>query len=76
MAQFKGDQGGGNYGGGVQGRGQYFSTRQSKIDFSRFNGDDLNGWLYRCHQFFDVDQTPLEAKLKLAAINLEGKALQ
>ena len=46
MAQFRGDQGGGHYGGGAPGRGQYFATRQSKVDFPRFNGEDLNGWLY------------------------------
>ena len=64
-------------GGGQPGvRNQYFATRQAKVDFPRFNGDDLNGWIYRCQQFFDVDGTPMESRVKLAAINLEGRALQ
>ena len=66
----------GTSGDGTVNRSQYFSTRQSKVDFPHFNGDDLNGWLYRCQQFFEVDGTPEEAKVKLAAINLEGRALQ
>lgn len=54
---------------------QYFFTRQSKVYFPHFNGEDLNGWLFRCTQFFDIDNTPQEMKVKLASINLEGKAL-
>ena len=54
---------------------QYFSTRQSKVDFPHFNRDDLNGWLYRCQQFFEFDGTSPEAKVKLAAINMEERQL-
>ena len=48
MTQFKGDQGGGqphggSYEGVTQGRCQYLATRQTKVDFLRYNGDDLNG---------------------------------
>ena len=80
-AQLQADQGNhvdhsGTSRGTIANRSQYFSTRQSKVDFLHFNGDDLNGWLYRCQQFFEVDGTPEEAKVKLAAINLEGRALQ
>ena len=45
------------------------------MEFPRLFGQDLNGWLFRCHHFFEVDQTPEELKVKLAAINLEGKGL-
>lgn len=81
MAQLKTDQGesqsqGGGNGSLPQARGQYLATRQTKVDFPRFNGDDLNGWLYKCQQFFEVDATPAETMVKLAAINLEGRALQ
>ena len=37
----------------------------SKLDFPRFNGDDLNGWIYRenkyfiLHNTFDVNKSPL-----------------
>ena len=46
------------------------------MDFSRFSRSDLNGWLFRCQQFFEIDQTPVDMKVKLATINLEGRALQ
>ena len=72
MAQVQQEVQPGNNG---QVRGGYFSTRQTKVDFSRFNGKDLHGWMYRCEQFFDIDGTPLVSRVKLAAINLEGRAL-
>ena len=78
MARFQQEQNGPILNGHGQGavRNQYFSTRQTKVDFPRFNGEDLNGWIYRCQQFFDVDGTPPESKVKLAVINLEGRTLQ
>ena len=57
-------------------RNSYFATRHTKVDFPHFAGVDLNGWLFRCQHFFEMDQTPMDAKVKLAAINLERKALQ
>ena len=46
------------------------------MDFPHFDGNDLNGWLFRCQHFFDVDRTPTEVRVKLVAINLEGRALR
>ena len=80
MAQFKSkgirvQPTGGVQNGLIQSRAQYFATRQLKIDFPHFNGEDINVWLYRCEQFFEVDDIPPKAKVKLAIINLKGKAL-
>ena len=58
-------------------RGNYHvPSRLSRIDFPKFNGEDFRGWLYKCEQFFEVDETPSSVKVKIAAMNLEGKALQ
>lgn len=51
------------------------SSRLTKIDFPKFGGDDLKSWLYRCRQFFEIDNINDEARVKLAAIHLEGRAL-
>ena len=50
MAQMQQEQQGGYVQGNGPGgyRGGYFSTRQSKVDFPKFNGDDFSGWVYRC----------------------------
>ena len=53
-----------------------FSKRQSKVDFPRFSGNDLDGWLFCYQHFFEIDQTLVNMKVKLAVINLEGRALQ
>ena len=86
MARFQNDQnetvspgsgqGGNTQVGETHGRGQYFATRQAKVDFPQFSGEDLSGWLYKCQQFFEVDNTPPESRVRLAAINLNGRALQ
>ncbi|XP_071905722.1 uncharacterized protein [Coffea arabica] len=60
-----------NNGGGYQ-----IPSRLSRVDFPRFNGVDFRGWLYKSEQFFEVDETPSYVKVKIAAMNLEGKALQ
>ena len=57
----------------LHGRANYFATKQAKVDFPCFSRNDLNGWLFRCQHFFEIDQTPEEMKVKLAAINLEGR---
>ena len=81
MARFMATGGGGvahqGGGGGFQARPQqYFATRQSKVGFPIFSGEDLTGWILRCDHFFAVDLTPEDAKVRLAIINLEGRALQ
>lgn len=48
----------------------------TKVEFPKFWGDDLKSWLYKCEQFFMLDNVGDEARVKLAAIHLEGKALQ
>ena len=46
------------------------------IKFTKFDGDDLDGWIFQSNQFFEIDQTPEDAKVKIVVIHLEGKALQ
>ena len=48
----------------------------TKVDFPKFNGGGLDGWLLRVEYFFEVDRTPPEARVRLAALHLEGKAIQ
>ena len=50
-------------------------SRLSKIDFPHFDGEDVQGWVYSCEQFFEVDNTLKNIKVKIASIHLEGKAL-
>ena len=54
----------------------HLSTRFSKVEFPRFDGTDLEGWLFKCDRFFQIDYTPLNAKVKLVVIHMEGRALQ
>ena len=52
--------------------GGYMShSRITKIDFPKFNGDDVRGWLFRCEQLFLLE---IE-KVNLVSIHLYDKAL-
>ncbi|KAD4585752.1 hypothetical protein E3N88_23353 [Mikania micrantha] len=48
----------------------------AKVEFPKFDGTDVEGWLYRCEHFFTIDETPERLKLRYAAVHLEGRALQ
>ena len=52
-----------------------YSTRLTKIEFPKFNGEGLKSWLYKCNQFFELDNVNDPQRVKLAAIHLEGRAL-
>ncbi|GJW10529.1 hypothetical protein Tco_1576356 [Tanacetum coccineum] len=60
-----------------EGRGEGTSrfTRLGKLEFPKFFGDDVKGWLYRVKQFFAVDNVHEEEKVKIASIHLHDKAL-
>ncbi|EEF34791.1 conserved hypothetical protein [Ricinus communis] len=57
------------------GNGYQMATRFTKIESPTFNGEDLEGWLFKCERFFQIDYTLLMARMKLASIHMEGRAL-
>ncbi|GKD29925.1 hypothetical protein Tco_1240703, partial [Tanacetum coccineum] len=40
-------------GGGNRQQTQY--SRMTKVEFPKFSGDDVRGWIFRCEQFFLID---------------------
>lgn len=66
-------RGNGNGGNGATG---LLATRISKVDFPKFDGRNVKEWLYRCDQFFRLDETPPENMVRLASIHMDGLALQ
>lgn len=51
-------------------------SKYACMDFPHFSVDDLRTWIYRADQFFEVDDTPPQDKVKIAAVHFDGKALQ
>ncbi|GKB17084.1 putative mitochondrial protein [Tanacetum coccineum] len=47
----------------------------AKIEFPKFSGDDVKGWVFRCEQFFLLEQTLEIDKLTLTSIYFHDKAL-
>ena len=50
-------------------------TRLSKVEFPKFNGEDVRGWLYRCKQFFLIDNVAEQDKLSIVGVHLYDRAL-
>ena len=50
--------------------------RGPKLDFRRFNGDDLSRWIYKAKQYFSLHNPFDVTKFPLASFNLEHGALQ
>ncbi|KAH0702596.1 hypothetical protein KY290_017911 [Solanum tuberosum] len=51
-------------------------SRWSRMEFLRFNGEDLRSWLFKIDQFFSMEGVPAEEKVGVAALQLEGEAIQ
>jgi len=50
-------------------------SRLSRVDFPKFDGEDVRGWAYRCDQFCAIDNVADNMKVKVASIHMTGKAL-
>lgn len=57
------------------GRGGGVFTRNLKLDFPRFDGNEPINWILKAQQFYDYNQTPDQQKVFLAAFHMEGGAL-
>nr|GEV02797.1 retrotransposable element Tf2 [Tanacetum cinerariifolium] len=49
--------------------------RVTKIKFPKFGGEDVRGWLFKCEQFFKVDNIADNYKVNLVSIHLFDLAL-
>lgn len=49
-------------------------TRLAKVDFPRFNGEDVKEWLFKVEEFFGIDNTPMELRVRLASIHFDRMA--
>ncbi|XP_028802776.1 uncharacterized protein LOC114757959 [Neltuma alba] len=47
----------------------------SKVEFPKFEGGDPRGWVMKAEKYFRYYQTPEDLKVDVAAMNLEGDAL-
>nr|GFC07201.1 hypothetical protein [Tanacetum cinerariifolium] len=41
-----------------------------------FDGEGFKDWHYHCNQFFELDETPKNMKIRIIAIHLKGRALE
>ncbi|GJS61428.1 gypsy/ty3 retroelement polyprotein [Tanacetum coccineum] len=50
-------------------------SRLGKMEFPKFHGEDVNGWMFRVKQFFAIDAVGEADKIKLVSIHLYDRAL-
>lgn len=48
----------------------------TKLEFPRFDGERLDGWLLCCEYFFEIGKITPENRVKVAAIHMKERALQ
>lgn len=49
-------------------------TRMARVDFPRFNGENVKEWLFKVKEFFAIDTTPMEIRVRLASIHFDQMA--
>ncbi|GJU07030.1 retrotransposable element Tf2 [Tanacetum coccineum] len=61
----------------MNGNGRTQNQNQfTRMDFPKFLGDDVKGWIFRCEQFFSIDEIPNNnQKVKLISMHLFDTAL-
>ena len=47
----------------------------TKLEFPKFNGTDVEEWLFKIDQFFMLDKTLEHSKINIVALHLKGAAL-
>ncbi|GJR80247.1 putative mitochondrial protein [Tanacetum coccineum] len=57
------------------GEGASRFSRLDKLEFPKFYGDDVKGWMYIVKQFFAVDDVREEYKVKIVSIHIYDRAL-
>ena len=55
--------------------GGHYKFHKPKRDFPAFEGEDVHKWLYKCNQYFEIEEVPDAEKLKLASYYLDDMAL-
>lgn len=50
--------------------------RSTRYEFTKFDGDGFEGWVLRAEFFFEVAKVTDRERVRVAAVHLEGKALQ
>lgn len=51
------------------------SYRFRRLELPNFSGEDLTGWIFKVERYFCIDSFDEEDKLEVAAMCMEGKAL-
>ncbi|GKE74695.1 retrotransposon-related protein [Tanacetum coccineum] len=46
----------------------------TKIEFPKFRGEDVRGWLYKCEQIFEIDHVSYPHKVQLTSIHIYDTA--
>ncbi|PWA53707.1 Retrotransposon gag protein [Artemisia annua] len=59
--------------GGIFGNPNQYSSRLTKTEFPRFDGEYLKPWLYKVEQFFQLDQVKENVKVPLETIHMYGR---
>ncbi|GKB12369.1 hypothetical protein Tco_0846292, partial [Tanacetum coccineum] len=57
------------------GEGSSRFSRMNKLEFPKFHGDDVQGWMFRAKQFFSIDNVQEDDKIKIVLIHMYDRTL-
>ncbi|XP_057417585.1 uncharacterized protein LOC130711837 [Lotus japonicus] len=52
------------------------ATRLTRLDFPKFNREDVDSWLAKCERFFALDSTPEDDRVAVASIALDESSFR
>ncbi|KAJ7962626.1 Retrotransposon gag protein [Quillaja saponaria] len=58
------------------GREYHLMKCAAQVEFPKFDGEDLRNWVFRSQEFFEVDQTLEEMKVRVAAMHFGDRAFE
>jgi len=61
---------------GSSGNSNHSLSRLAQVEFPKFLGQDVQGWIHKCDQFFEIDNVGEDMKVGIASIHLSERALQ
>lgn len=59
---------------GFMGTASMFTGKGLKVDVPRFNEEEIEDWVFKITEFFDIYGVPNEQRIKISSFHMEGSA--
>lgn len=60
----------------IDGGNNYFPGRNLKVEVPRFDGTDVEDWIFKIKEFFELYSTPLNQRIRISSLHMGGAAFK